>query len=87
MFIDDGRFESDILGAVRGFTGPEGPEEERTAEAEKLQVPCHSPGAVSRAFSAIQSFKAQKSSSQPVNILQSMHISVVYLKSGEEGQH
>ena len=53
MVYDGGRFESDILGAVGGFTGPEGPGEERTVEVEKLQVPCHSPGAVSRAFPAI----------------------------------
>ena len=83
----DGRFESDILGAVGGCTRPEGPGEERTAEVEKLQVPCHSPGPVSRAFSAIQSFKIQKSSSQPVNLLPSLDTSVVYVKSGEEGQH
>ena len=82
VVFDGGRFESDILEAVGGFTRPEGPGEERTAKVEKLQVPCHSPGAVSRAFSAIQSFKVQKSSSQPVNLLQSLDTYVVYLKSG-----
>ena len=87
VVFDGGRFESDILGAVGGFTRPEGPGEERTVEVEKLQVPCQSPGAVSRAFSAIQSFKVQKSSSQPVNLLPSLDTYVVYLKSGGEGQH
>ena len=87
VVFDGGRFESDILGAAGGFTRPEGPGEERTVEVEKLQVPCQSPGAVSRAFSAIQSFKVQKSSSQPVNLLPSLDTYVVYLKSGGKGQH
>ena len=37
--FDGGRFDSDILGAVAGFTRSEEPGEERTAEVEKLQVP------------------------------------------------
>ena len=82
VVFDGGRFESDILGAVGGFTRPGGPGEERTVEVEKLQVPCQSPGAMS-----IQSFKVQKSSSQPVNLLPCLDTSVVYLKSGGEGQH
>ena len=87
VVFDGGRFESDIHGTVGGFTRPEGPGEERRAEVDKLQIPCQSPGAVSRAFSDIQSFKVQKSSSQPVNLLPSLDTSVVYLKSGGEGQH
>ena len=32
VVFDGGRFESDILGTVGGFTRPEGPGEERTVE-------------------------------------------------------